>query len=208
MNQIIPASRDASEPRPRVQLGMGKAVRVLSATLLCVAALSAPDLAHAAHGGGGGGGGGFDGGGVGFHGGGGGGGFHGGGLTGGFRSGSLGGFHGASLGSIHAGGLGRFHAGGFSGSGIHPGALPGAGTDRFAAHEKAPAATTPWCFVAVSIPATGSVAGAMGAMAGSGATTPIFGRAMARMTIPIRTGSRMSLSPGITARIPAAITPM
>jgi hypothetical protein len=132
MNQIIPDGRDASEPRLRVRLGIGKAVRVVSATLLCVSVLSAPDLAYAAHGGGGGGGGGFHGGGGGFHGGAGGGGFHGGGLTGGFHSGSLGGFHGRSPGAFHAGGLGGFPAGGFSGRGIHPGALPGARTGRFA----------------------------------------------------------------------------
>src|SRR5712671_1642891 len=75
-----------------------------------------------------------------------------------------------------------------------------------AAHEEARA--TRWCFAAASTPATGSVAGTTGAMAGSGATTPIFGRATARMTISTRMGSRTPLSPGITAQILLAITPM
>ena len=123
MNQIIPAGRDASGPRLRVRLGIRKAVRVFSATLLCVAALSVPDLAYAAHGGGGGGDGGFHGGagGGGFHAGAAGGGFHGGGIAGGFRGGvGGGGFHGGSLGGFHGRGLGSFHAGGFSGGGIRP----------------------------------------------------------------------------------------
>src|SRR6266566_252942 len=79
--------------------GIGRAVRFLSAALLCVAALSAPDLAYAAHGGGGGG----------FHGGGGGGGFHGGG--GSFAGGGGSGFHGGGFGGFHGGGLGGFHGG-------------------------------------------------------------------------------------------------
>src|ERR1700730_3777225 len=41
---------------PRARPGIGRGARFLSATLLCVAALSASDLAYAAHGGGGGGG--------------------------------------------------------------------------------------------------------------------------------------------------------
>ena len=131
MNQIIPAGRDASEPRLRVRLGIRKAARVFSATLLCAAALSVPDLAYAAHGGSGGGGGGFHGGAVGggFHAAAEGGGFHagagGGGFRGrvggdGFHGGSLGGFHGGDFGGSHAGGSGGFRAGGFSGGGIRP----------------------------------------------------------------------------------------
>jgi len=126
MNQIIPAGRDASEPRLRGRLGIRKAARVFSATLLCAAALSVPDLAYAAHGGSGGGGGGFHGGAVGggFHAAAEGGGFHagagGGGFRGrvggdGFHGGSLGGFHGGDFGGSHAGGSGGFRAGGFSG---------------------------------------------------------------------------------------------
>jgi hypothetical protein len=49
---VVPAQRARARP------GIGRAARFLSATLLCVAALSASDLAYAAHGGGGGGGGG------------------------------------------------------------------------------------------------------------------------------------------------------
>jgi hypothetical protein len=71
---------------------MVRALRSTAAAVLCVAALSAPNFAYAAHGGGGGHGGG------GFH----GGGFHGGGFHGGF----------------HAGG---FHAGGFHAGGFHHG---------------------------------------------------------------------------------------
>jgi hypothetical protein len=148
MKQIIPPGRDASEPRLRVLLGIGKAARVLSITLLCVAALSAPDLAYAAHGGGGGGGGGVHGGGggfhgggagfhesggaIGFHGGGGAGGSHGAGLADGFHGGNLGGFHGAGPGSVHAGGFRGFHSGGFSGGGFRAGTSVGAGMGRFA----------------------------------------------------------------------------
>ena len=151
MNQVIPDGRDVAVPRLRARLGIGKAVQVLSAALLCVAALSAPDLAYAAHGGGGGGGGGFHGGGGGggfrggaggggFHATAGGGGFHGGGIAGGFHGGTggagfhgggLGGFHGGGHGGFHAGGFGGLHAGGFSGGGIRPGASPGAGMDQF-----------------------------------------------------------------------------
>jgi hypothetical protein len=98
--------------------GIGRAVRFLSAALLCLVALSAPDLAYAAHGGGGGGGGG---------------GFHGGG--GGFHSGGFGGFHGGAAGGFRAGGLGGFSGGGFSGGGFHPGMSPGAGMDRSHAGE-------------------------------------------------------------------------
>jgi len=62
----------------------GRALGLLAAAILCVATLSQPIPAHAAHGGGGGHGGGFGG----FHGGGGGGGFHGGGFhAGGFYGG-------------------------------------------------------------------------------------------------------------------------
>ncbi|HXO91830.1 MAG TPA: hypothetical protein VN849_13670 [Stellaceae bacterium] len=79
---------------------IGRALRSTAAAVLCIAVLSAPNLAHAAHGGGGGhGGGGFHGGG--FH----GGGFHGGGFH-------AGGFHG---GGFHAG---AFHGGGFN-HGLH-----------------------------------------------------------------------------------------
>ncbi|MFL5268562.1 MAG: hypothetical protein ACJ8AH_18540 [Stellaceae bacterium] len=73
-----------------------KTVRALAiaAALLCVTALSQPNLAYAGpHGGGGGGG---------FHGGG-GGGFHGGGFHGG-------GFHGGGFGGFHGGGFGGFHS--------------------------------------------------------------------------------------------------
>src|ERR1700739_5119175 len=76
---------------------MVRALRSTAAAVLCVAALSAPNFAYAAHGGGGGHGGG------GFH----GGGFHG------------GGFHGGShAGGFHAGG---FHAGAFHGGGFQHG---------------------------------------------------------------------------------------
>jgi hypothetical protein len=121
----------------RARTGIGRAARFLSATLLCVAALSAPDLAYAAHGGGGGGGG--------F-----GGGFHGGGLGGGFHPTGAGGFHGGAPGGLHADGLGGFHggapggfhagepggirSGGFSGGGFHV-ISPGAGMDRSHAGE-------------------------------------------------------------------------
>jgi hypothetical protein len=121
----------------RARPDIGKAARFLSATLLCVAALSAPDLAYAARGGGGGGGG-FGGG---FHGGGLGGGFHAtgaggfhGGAPGGFHAGALGGIHAATPGGIHAGGLGGFHGAGFSGGGFHV-RSPGAGMDRSHAGE-------------------------------------------------------------------------
>ena len=150
MRRIIPGGREPAELRLRVRLGIAKAVRGLSATLLCVAALSAPDLAYAAHGGGGGGGGvhgeggggnfhgggfvgDFHGGGIvgDFHGGVAAGGFHTSGLAGGFHGGGLGGFHRGGRGGFHAGGFGGLHAGGFSGGGIRPGASPGAGMDQF-----------------------------------------------------------------------------
>src|ERR1700730_3061976 len=122
---------------PRARPGIGRAARFLSATLLCVAPLSAPDLAYAAHGGGGGGGG-FGGG---FHGGGLGGGFHAtgsggfrGGAPGGFHAGALGEIHAATPGGFHAGEPGRFHNGGFSGGGFHV-ISPGAGMDRSHAGE-------------------------------------------------------------------------
>lgn len=79
----------------------GRALGLVAAAILCVATLSQPIPAHAAHGGGGHGGG-FGG----FHGGGGGGGLHGGGF---------GGFHG---GALHGGG---FHGGGFHGGGFYGG---------------------------------------------------------------------------------------
>jgi hypothetical protein len=126
---------------PRGRPGIGRAALFLAATLACVATLSAPDLAYAAHGEGGGGGG-FHGagGGGGFHGGG-FGGFHGGGLggfhggaPGGFHGGGLGGLHGGGPGGFHAGGLGGFHSGGFAGGGFHV-ISPGAGFDRSHAGE-------------------------------------------------------------------------
>lgn len=133
MNRVIPHGRDVSVPHLRARLGIAKAARVLSATLLCIATLSASDLAYAARGGGGGGGGGFHGGGGGgFHGGGIAGGFHGGMGGGGFHGGGLRGFHGGGVGGFHAGGSGGFHGSGISGGGIHPGASPGAGMDRLA----------------------------------------------------------------------------
>jgi uncharacterized membrane protein len=98
--------RQLSEHRARSRIG--RASGTAAAALLCVIALSQPNLAHAGpHGGGGGfqGGGGFHGGG--FH----GGGFHGGGFHGG-------GFHG---GGFHGGGFGGFHGHGFHGGGFHPG---------------------------------------------------------------------------------------
>src|SRR6202011_4554381 len=104
-----------------------------AAALVCVAALSAPDLAYAAHGGGGGGGGGFHAGGLGgFHAGG-VGGFHGG-APGGFHAGTPGGFHAGNVGGFHGGAPGGFHPGGFSGSGFHV-ISPGAGMDRSHAGE-------------------------------------------------------------------------
>ena len=115
---------------PRARPGIGRAARFLSATLLCVATLSAPDLAYAAHG--------F---GAGFHGGGLGGGFHAtgaggfhGGAPGGLHAGAIGGIHAATPGGVHAGGLGGFHGGGFSGGGFHV-IPPGAGMDRSHAGE-------------------------------------------------------------------------
>src|SRR5260221_2115172 len=150
MRRTIPGGAAPAELRLRVRLGIAKAVRGLSATLLCVAALSAPDLAYAAHGGGGGGGGvhgeggggnfhgggfvgDFHGGGIvgDFHGGVAAGGFHTSGLAGGFHGGGLGGFHRGGRGGFDAGGFGGLHAGGFSGGGIRPGASPGAGMDQF-----------------------------------------------------------------------------
>jgi hypothetical protein len=145
----IGESAAAAQPS-RVRSRIGRTARFLSATLLCVAALSAPDLAYARGGGGGGGGGGFHGGGGfgGFHAGG-LGGFHAGGL-GGFHAGGVGGFHGGAPGGFHAGAPGGFHAGnvggfhgrapggfhpgGFSGSGFHV-ISPGAGMDRSHAGE-------------------------------------------------------------------------
>ena len=117
MKSIVIDGPGASAPALRVWPGIGKAVRILSATFLYAAALSAPGLAYAAHGGGGGGG---------FHGGGAGGGFH----TGGAGALHGGGFAGGVYGTngFHGGG---FHAGGFSGGGIHPGASLGADTARF-----------------------------------------------------------------------------
>jgi hypothetical protein len=118
---------------PRARPGIGRAARFLSATLLCVAALSASDLAYAAHGGGGGGGGGFHAGGLGgFHAGG-VGGFHGG-APGGFHAGTPGGFHAGNVGGFHGGAPGGFHPGGFSGSGFHV-ISPGAGMDQSHAGE-------------------------------------------------------------------------
>ena len=98
---------------------IGRALATAAVALLCVAALSQPNLAHAGpHGGGGGSGGGSHGGG-GFHGGGGGGG-------GGFRAGDGGGgrgFHGGGVGGFHGGGFdagfGRFHRDGFYGGGFY-----------------------------------------------------------------------------------------
>jgi hypothetical protein len=138
MKSIAIGGRGAFAPTLRNWSASSKAVRILSATLLYAAALSAPGLAYAAHGGGGGGGfhgggagGGFHGGGGGrFHGGG-GGGFHRGGFAGGIHGAEdshSGGFHGSGFDGLHAGG---FHGSGFSGGGIHPGASPGAGADRF-----------------------------------------------------------------------------
>src|SRR3984893_14823935 len=126
---------------PRARPGIGRAARFLSATLLCVAALSASDLAYAAHGGGGGGGGGFHAGGLGgFHAGGVGGfhaggvgGFHGG-APGGFHAGTPGGFHAGNVGGFHGGAPGGFHPGGFSGNGF-TGVVTGAGMDQSHAGE-------------------------------------------------------------------------
>ena len=109
--------------RPRI----GRALGTAAAALLCLAAFSQPNLAHAEpHGGGGG----FHGGGGGFHGGG-GGGFHGGGF-GGFHGAGFGGFHGGGFGSFHGGGFGGFHGGGFHaasaefrGGGFHDGRFRG-----------------------------------------------------------------------------------
>jgi uncharacterized membrane protein len=91
----------------RVQSRIGTALGTAAAALLCVIALSLPNLAYAGPHGGGGGfhGGGFHGGG--FH----GGGFHGGGFHGG-------GFHG---GGFHGRGFGGFHGRGFHAGGFHPG---------------------------------------------------------------------------------------
>jgi len=117
----------------RATPGTRRAARFFSATLLCVAALSASDLAYAAHGGGGGGGGGFHAGGLGgFHAGG-VGGFHGG-APGGFHAGTPGGFHAGNVGGFHGGAPGGFHPGGFSGSGFHV-ISPGAGMDQSHAGE-------------------------------------------------------------------------
>ena len=185
MNQIIPPGRDAAEPRLR---GIGKAARVLSVTLLCVAALSAPE-------------------GGGFHERGVAGGFHGGGAVaftkereaavstvGGSPAASIAAILGAFMGEVLVvSTLADFPPGGFIP--VHRRAREW--TDLPAAHKRAQAAT-PWCFAVASTPATGSVAGGTG----SGVMTRIFGRAMACMTIPT------SLSPGITVRIPPATTPM
>src|ERR1700730_11470214 len=135
----IGESAAAAQPS-RVRSRIGRTARFLSATLLCVAALSAPDLAYAR--GGGGGGGGFQGGGGsggshagglgGFHAGG-VGGFHGG-APGGFHAGAPGGFHAGNVGGFHGGAPGGFHPGGFSGSGFHV-ISPGAGMGRSHAGE-------------------------------------------------------------------------
>jgi hypothetical protein len=114
-----------SKERPRSRIG--KALGTAAAALLCLAAFSQPNLAHAeSHGGGGGshgGGGGFHGGGFGgFH----GGGFHGGGF-GGFHGGGFhgGGFRGREVrgGGFHGGGFrpafGEFHRGGFHDGRFH-----------------------------------------------------------------------------------------
>jgi hypothetical protein len=93
----------------------GRALGLLTAAILCVATLSQPIPAHAAHGGGGGHGGGGHGGGFG--------GFHGGGGGGGFHGGGFGGFHGSAF---HGGG---FHRGAFHGGGFHAGGFYGGGWD-------------------------------------------------------------------------------
>jgi hypothetical protein len=110
MERINTGRPAVAAPRPRARSGIGRTARFLSAALLCVAALSAPDLAYAAPGGGGG----FHGGGFG--------GFHGGGLGGfhgGFRAGVGSGFHAGGLGDVHAGGIGGVHAPGIGG--VHAG---------------------------------------------------------------------------------------
>ena len=146
MERINIGDAAAAAQPARARSSIGGTTRLLSAALLCVTALSAPDLAYARGGGGGGG----------FHGGGGFGGIHAGGLggfhgagIGGFHVGAVGGFHGGTIGGIHAGGLGGFHgagAGGFhpsgigglhsesSGSGFHV-ISPGVGMDRSDARE-------------------------------------------------------------------------
>lgn len=96
-----------SERRARSRIG--RALGTAAAALLCVIAVSQPNLAHAEPHGGGSHGGGFHGGG--------GGGFHG----GGFHAGGFGGFHGGGFhpgfGESHEGGFhdGRFHDGRFHG---------------------------------------------------------------------------------------------
>jgi hypothetical protein len=117
MTSVAIGGPGAFAPTVRNWSASSKAVRILSATLLYAAALSAPGLAHAAHGGGGGGG---------FNGGGAGGGFHRGGFAGGIHGAED--SHGSGFDALHAGG---FHGGGFSGGNIHPGASLAERADRF-----------------------------------------------------------------------------
>jgi hypothetical protein len=117
-------------PLLRARSGIGRKARFFSASLICLAAVSAPDLAYAAPGGGGGGG--FHGGGFG--------GFHAGGLGGlhagvgsGFHAGGLGGIHPPGVGGVHAPGIGGVHTGGPGGfrtggpGGTHTGGFSGSG---------------------------------------------------------------------------------
>jgi hypothetical protein len=212
MKSVAIGGRGAFAPTLRNWSASSKAVRILSATLLYAAALSAPGLAYAAHGGGGGG---FYGGGAGggFHGGG-GGGFHGGGAGGFYRGGFAGGIHGAeapTMVGFTAAGLMGFTLAGFTAADSPAGAFtPGhrrarGQTDFVSATRKKTRPTTPSCCVAASEPGIGTAAGMAVVLAMGGVTTRIFGRMTTPMTMHMHTASRMARNLGI-ARIPPAIT--